>query len=150
MHAHAHAHTPGQANARAHTHKYLIFIAFPRKQCFANAPHCYVIRELSVCLGNFFMPSILMLLSSPNSKLYYREVITKRVKEWGGPTSGVFVPLSPCTPNYTPGHDVQELKARLWEGRPLRVTVECSDIRLLGEISYLHVKYPVLFKPCVQ
>jgi hypothetical protein len=56
------------------------------------------------------------------------EVINKRVKEREGPTSGVFVPLSPCAPNYTPGHDVQELKGRLWEARPIRVIVECSDI----------------------
>jgi hypothetical protein len=32
---------------RARTHKYVIFIAFPRGQLFANAP-CYVIRTLPV------------------------------------------------------------------------------------------------------
>ena len=36
-HAHAHAH------ALAHTHKYVIFIAFPRQQWFANAPQCFVL-----------------------------------------------------------------------------------------------------------
>ena len=29
-------------------HKHVIFIAFPRQERFANAPHCHVIRTLSV------------------------------------------------------------------------------------------------------
>ena len=37
-HAHTHAYALGHMHARvrAHTHKYVIFIAFPRQQCFAN------------------------------------------------------------------------------------------------------------------
>ena len=37
-----------QGYMRAHTHKYVILIAFPRQQRFANAPQYYVIRRLHV------------------------------------------------------------------------------------------------------
>jgi hypothetical protein len=42
--ARAHARTSARAHAHTHTHKYIIFIAFPLKQWFANAPQCYIIR----------------------------------------------------------------------------------------------------------
>ena len=54
MHARActDAHTPTRPDtherAQTHAHKYVIFIAFPRKQCLANAPQYYVIRTLRV------------------------------------------------------------------------------------------------------
>ena len=35
---------------RTHTQKYVILIAFPRPEWFANAPLCYVIRTLSVLI----------------------------------------------------------------------------------------------------
>ena len=45
-------HTPKRLDTRTHaythTDKYIIFIAFLRQQLFANAPHCYVTRTLSV------------------------------------------------------------------------------------------------------
>ena len=40
---HAHAHAP----AITHTDKYVVLIAFPRN-CYANAPQCYVIHILPV------------------------------------------------------------------------------------------------------
>jgi hypothetical protein len=38
--------TRTRARAWTHTHKYVIRIAFPRQQWFANAPQCYIIRTL--------------------------------------------------------------------------------------------------------
>jgi hypothetical protein len=32
-----------------YTHKYVVFIAFPRQQWFANAPQCYVIHTFLSC-----------------------------------------------------------------------------------------------------
>ena len=54
------------ASARTHTHEYVIVIAFPRQQWFANAPQCYLIRPLPVCLtlssravsGQFAVPAV--------------------------------------------------------------------------------------------
>ena len=49
-------HTPTLPGTRTHerapTHKYVIFIAFPRQQWFANAPVCYVMRTLSFWMSN--------------------------------------------------------------------------------------------------
>ena len=38
------------ARTRAHAHKYVILIALPRQQRFADALHCYVIHTLPVLL----------------------------------------------------------------------------------------------------
>jgi hypothetical protein len=44
-HTHTHTHT--------HTHKYVILIAFPLQQWFANAPQCYVLHTLPVLFSDF-------------------------------------------------------------------------------------------------
>jgi hypothetical protein len=41
---------PPHARTYTHTHNYVIFIAFPQQQWFANVPQCYVIRTLSVLI----------------------------------------------------------------------------------------------------
>ena len=46
----------GHMHARVHTHKYVIFIAFPRQQLYANAPQCYVTRTMSVLFKCIFYP----------------------------------------------------------------------------------------------
>ena len=51
-------------HAWAHTQKYVILIAFPRQQWFANALHCYVIRRLPVLL----MPNLGTTRRRPLSK----------------------------------------------------------------------------------
>ena len=51
-HASACTRPPPRAHSRArthtHNHRYVIFIAFPLQQWFANAPQCYIIRKLAV------------------------------------------------------------------------------------------------------
>ena len=52
--AHAHSQAPGYMHARTHAHadQYVILIAFPRQQWFANAPQCCFTRTLPVLLHN--------------------------------------------------------------------------------------------------
>ena len=61
--AYMHVHTCTRPRVRvhalthAHTDQWVILIAFPRQQLFANAPQCYVVRTLPV----FFYLSTLLL-----------------------------------------------------------------------------------------
>ena len=51
MHARACTRSGARTRTRAsRTHNYVIFVAFPRQQWFANAFHCSIIRTLSVLL----------------------------------------------------------------------------------------------------
>jgi hypothetical protein len=49
-HSHIHSHASCHKHARARTHKYVILIAFPRQQWFANAPIYHVMRILPYLL----------------------------------------------------------------------------------------------------
>jgi hypothetical protein len=57
-HAHADANAPGHLDACAHTD-----IAFPRQQCFANAPHCYIIRAFRVLFISRYKATCLLSFS---------------------------------------------------------------------------------------
>ena len=65
-HEHIHAYAPVHTHACTRAHKYVIFIALPRQQWFANAPQYYVIRALLVLLRIYGYCSIY----SPTVRIY--------------------------------------------------------------------------------
>ena len=64
IHPRARAHARRRNRARTRTHTQICNIAFPRQQLFANAPHCYVIRTLSVLLLIVFCNSNIILVKA--------------------------------------------------------------------------------------